>query len=368
MLIIFGLMSCSKLLDNNDVQVSVSSLKEDDPVIFKRDPHVQDSLDKVFLAKYLDYTPLTSFEKDSIAKNQINEHVKGLTSLSYGEGPEYTDWSGLIHLKKFWAYNSELQHSHNVTTLDLPSDWVLVGGGAQTWGFDPDANGAFLTESRPTVNNNGWRGGSKDHAVTCMHALYVYAIGMKITGVDPEYLRSNIYYGKSNPSAPNNLPTASKVIPWNYHLTGGGAFDSNEGYGNMLIESYPQGILGGYQWIVKGKAHKRSAPSTIEAYAIGIKDISYPGVGYIRTSYTSTVESTPGWHDFGPLWCYCPPINGQALTCPGAIITYEGWGRMLMSLYPALDIPDSQTSSRDCYYVDGGSNFAYAIGIEKRPW
>lgn len=103
----------------------------------------------------------------------------------------------------------------------------------------------------------------------------------------------------------------------------------------------------------------------VQAYAIGIRDIQYPGVGYILTSYTSYITQTGveyPYHNYGPLWCDVPNITGFALTNPGGIVAYNGWGRMMMELWP------SSLGSRDCYYNDSCTNQAYAMGIEKRPW
>jgi hypothetical protein len=53
-----------------DLTKEIKTLSSNDNAnMLIRDPHIQDSLDKVFLTKYLDYTPLTQFELDSIAKN-----------------------------------------------------------------------------------------------------------------------------------------------------------------------------------------------------------------------------------------------------------------------------------------------------------
>jgi len=361
--ILFLVISCTKQPDNVLTKEIITLSSIDNVKTLIRDSKVQDSLDKIFLAKYLDYTPLTPFEIDSIAKNQKPSSAKSIAVI-YGDWPEYTDYSGWIHLKVFYAYTTtELQHQF--LSRDLPSDWVLVGGGAMTFDYDPiNENGAFLTQSRPdpVTNYTSWIAASKDHSIPCTHNLYVFAIGMKITDYDPAELRSNICYIQSPLSSPaSNLPTAQIYVPWDYQLIGGGAYDSNVGYGNMLIESYPNGPW----WVVKGKAHKRSAPSQVQAYAIGIRNIQYPGVGYILTSYTSLIthtgESYP-YHNYGPLWCDVPEITGTALTCPGGIVTYDGWGRMFMELWP------SSLGSNDCYYNDSGTNQAYAMGIQKRPW
>jgi hypothetical protein len=355
-LILFLVISCLKQPEM-DLTKEIKTLSSNDNAnMLIRDPHIQDSLDKVFLTKYLDYTPLTQFELDSIAKNlKPTSSGKGVL---YFDWPEYTDWSGWIHIKVRVNETSSPAHAQDLL-VTLPDDWVLVGGGVEAIIPGSDlctTNGAFISASYP--DGNGWHGHSKDHAISYLHNIRVYAIGMKIAKdgfvYDPADLRSN------------DLPHASCTIPNGYQLIGGGGLDNYSGYGNMLIESYPNSFYPspGSNWYVKGKAHKRSDPSPIRAYAIGIKDIQYPGVGYIRTGYTSLITySSEGYCSplWGPLYCDMPSISGYALTCPGGIVTYNGWGRMFQEIWP------SSLGSNDCYYNDTGNNQAIGIGIEKNP-
>lgn len=362
------LISCSKPSNNDSDQTPIHLLKDNVSLLTNRDFHVQDSLDKIFLAKYLDYTPLTQYEKDSITKSQIPNSPKGMVVYDW---PEYTDWSGWIHIKVREQSTTGINNLQDLA-VDLPEDWVLVGGGAEVIIPESDictSNGAFITASYPY--NNGWRGKSKAHALPYEHNLRVYAIGMKIAKdgfvYDPAELRSNIVYNSTDwSSIYSDLPQTLCYIPDGYQLIGGGGLDENLGYGNMLIESYPNSAypFPGSNWYVKGKAHKRSAPSRIKAYAIGIRDIEYPGVGYIQTVYTNLVTyMSEGYCSpfAGPLFCDMRSILGYALTCPGGRVTYKGWGRMIMEIWP------NSLGSNDCSYSDSGENHAIGLGIEKKP-
>jgi len=60
-----------------------------------------------------------------------------------------------------------------------------------------------------------------------------YAIGMRIDGVDPAYLRSKIHI-LSITGATNSWPYASVSVPDNCLLIGGGAKDNWTSYGNLL--------------------------------------------------------------------------------------------------------------------------------------
>lgn len=274
-----------------------------------------------------------------------------------GEYPEYQDYSGLIHLKVFYIYNTT-KVQHPILNISVTDDYAMVGGGAYAFGYT--GNGAFLTESRP-LNSTTWQGQSKDHIVKDPHNLKVFAIGMRIDGVDPAYLRSKIHIMENTSDPPSDLPQTAATVPENCLLIGGGAWDNYYGFGNLLISSFPYDIT----WQVGGKAYRRSDPAQITAYAIGIENISYPTVGYLQTTVRQTTEIAEG----GQRYCYAPVWDGYALTCPGGYCTYSWWGRMLVALYPQDLFPGSQVISKDTPgYGDLGSNSAFALGIQKRPY
>src|ERR1035437_957506 len=303
------------------------------------------SRDTMVLSKYLIYKPLTAHEKDSLAKMASkNSTLVGNAAYVTNslEGPEYTDYSGQIHFQVF----------------SVTSNYAMVGGGALVYGYS--GNGAFLTESRP-INSTTWEGQSKDHIIPDPHYLKVYAIGMRIDNVDPNYLRSKIHI-TSNTSSFSNSPWTTVNVTDNCILIGGGAFDDyGAGYGNMLTSSNPSGV----QWQVSGQAYRRSDPTQITAYAIGIENISYPTVGYLQT----TVHQTTVPISSGPGYCYSQVFDGYALTCPGGVSTNHLTGRMLVGLYPQDLYPGAQAISKDTPgFADYGNLSAYALGIQKRPY
>ena len=92
----------------------------------------------------------------------------------------YNDWSNTVHTivvrEQLGNYQS------NSWYADIPSDYVLIGGGAYTVNTETNGGG-YVTASYPDFNNNRWRASSKDHHVVDQHTLYVYAIGLKLDGV-----------------------------------------------------------------------------------------------------------------------------------------------------------------------------------------
>jgi len=346
--ILFVFFSCSKEnLDKKEDQAFKISTESRSTII----PNL-DSIVKMNAGAFL-ASNLTAQEIDSLIKVISTEHGKSNQTIT-AEGPEYTDWSGLLHLKYWYATTSQ-SHIPELS-VSVGSDYVLVGGGAYTSG-----NNGFLTKSMPDEYLTTWTGKSKDHLTPNLHTLTVYAIGMKIDGVSSDYLRSKMQVFPAV-SGKVNHPETQVTIPSNYLLVGGGAWDYWEddmGYGNMLVSSYP---YGSNTWKVSGKDHRRADPSVIYAYAIGIENISFPNVGYLQVGYSTGYSTTSG-----RLCTTTATVpTGWALTGPGGLVVYNnpGYGRMITSMYP-YSTTTSYLGSRDSYYTDGGYQYVYALRIQK---
>jgi hypothetical protein len=352
--VIFTIISCSKnsnsLFNENSTMLELNSTTQLTNLNLK---------DTTSYSKYLNYKPLTAHEKDSI--NRISsQKISSTVNAAYGiltlQGPEYTDYSGLIHFQVFSAISTKTNHP--LITVSVTSNYAMVGGGALVYGYS--GNGAFLTESRP-LSSTTWQAQSKDHIIADPHYLKVFAIGMRIDNVDPAYLRSKIHI-VSNTSAYSENPGTSVSVPANCILVGGGAFDNYvNGYGNMLKFSFPIAN----EWNAGGQSYRRSDPCQITAYAIGIEDISYPTVGYLQTTLNQTTVGCLN----GLQYCYAPVNSGFALTCPGGYSSNHLTGRMLVGLYPQDAFPGSQAMSNDTPgFGDYGSLSSYALGLQKRPY
>jgi hypothetical protein len=341
--VLLVIVSCSK--ENNDqkeLQTKTSSAE--------LKLSTADSIAKMNAGAYLKST-ITAIELDSIAKIRSIKTHGSARSARYGS--EYTDWSGLIHFQIF----SETSDPGNYCekTASVGSDWVLVGGGARTTGGNGD--GSFLTASYPNTELTTWNAKSQAHIFADIHTLYVYAIGMKIDGVSPDYLRANMQVF-SQPSSVMNHPNISATVTSDYLMIGGGANDQCSGYGNMLTASYPSGSN---TWTAAGKDHRRADPSIIIAYAIGIKNISYPNVGYLQVGYTLDYAN-----GYGYVQKTTNPPTGWATTCCGAFLDYgSGAGRMIESNSPTSTTSYVLCESKDQTYTDNCSNYVYAMRLQK---
>jgi hypothetical protein len=355
--ILLLLISCSKEIAEKKEDQTTKNAIEDKSSVNKLN---LDSIAKMNAGAFLK-SNITQSEIDSIIKISSRLSSKSLTSTT--DTIEHYTVSDYIHFVIVSNTTYPTAYNHPSLAVGVPDGYVLVGGGAHAFdntGSYPIINaGAFLTESRPNGSLTYWKGSSKDHITADPHYLTVYAIGMKIDGVTPAYLRSQISLD-SAVSGSTNHPEVDVSVPEGYLLIGGGAFDNyGTGYGNMLVRSYPTSST---TWYVFGKDHRRADPCTITAYAIGINNVSFPNVGYIQTEYIYEEDYVA----YGYNEAKTPVSEGWALACCGGNVTYNGIGRLMVSLRP--DIPswgsyDVSLWSGDNGNISAGSNFAYAVRI-----
>ncbi|MEW7277560.1 hypothetical protein ABW636_03090 [Aquimarina sp. 2201CG1-2-11] len=281
-----------------------------------------------------------------IATNNANQTLKnGQKSSS-----EFSDWSGKVTVKTFFAESGPSSHNNNAIAHVDP-DYVLVGGGAFT---NYRGVGALLTESRPSENLTDWIASSKDHLRVDSHTLTVYAIGLKLEGVSADQLRQYIKLSKrtsSGQSHPNTFATVTN----GYTLIGGGAKVNWSGAGNLLVHSYPSGS----SWYVKSKDHLRGNPASITAYAIGIKrDI--PNFGRLNIA-TNSNRAYANNNQVGVSTSFIP--NGWVVTCPGGRTSFNGVGRLLTMIKPTHN--SVTVRSKDHIRPDSGNIWSYAVRVQK---
>lgn len=321
---------------------------------------------------WLSFILVSCSEEQPINKgsSEIKQHANANSGARISASGEYSfhDWSGQIEILTQFA-NDGIDRQINHVQHQLPSDFVLIGGGATTSNV---LAGALLTESRPDWANNTWVVSSKSHIDSDPHILTVYAVGIKIAGVSAESLRSVMTYKVSDASS----SSSSQSKPWAYAqinspfiLIGGGAKVNNPDadWGNMLVYSYPSG----QGWFVGSKDHINADPATITAYAIGIQDF-IPGFGYIDVNMLQDDRTVS--NGTNTLSYNLADNNGYVNASVGALEDYNpaGWGRMLTQMRPWERIPNTNTASafvesKAHKKICSGTLHIYLKMIRKRP-
>jgi hypothetical protein len=151
--------------------------------------------------------------------------------------------------------------AHPTMQVDLPDEFVVVGGGART---NYAGAGSLLFASYPTPDLRGWIASAKDHLTSDPVTITVWAIGLKKSFLQGAGMTVKSFYTSSPIS---NHPSTTFTVP-NFYLTGIGARVNWNGAGNLLTASYPQDRQ---TVLAAGKDHIIGDPSTITAYAIGFQ-------------------------------------------------------------------------------------------------
>jgi hypothetical protein len=240
--------------------------------------------------------------------------------------------------------------------LDCSVDpgFALVGGGARTVYTN---DGAFLTESEYLGDGRTWRARSIDHTVSAPHELEVYAIGLRLEGVNARHLR-NMMSGWAI-GAPSDSITSSTP----QRAVSGGVSVTTSSPGRMITRIKP--VTGG--WSAAGKDHIVPAPlnvvlsvrlmptGIIEGF--GALDLTFRtgSPNSVSTGISSSVAlATTGWAIVG--------YGGEATWNAGTA------GRMLLGMGPeGTNIRRARAQSKDHWQVSGGSTTVYFQEMRKTP-
>lgn len=272
-----------------------------------------------------------------------------------------SDWSGQVQTSTWVSITNPSEDPSAVCTVD--PGFVCIGGGAYADYFP--GYGALLTETRPLSDLTGWVASSKDQLVPDTHTLYVYAIGIRLIGnngqIIPASTLSSLMLVQNSLSAVSERPSATATLPAGYQLLGGGAqINFGSGQGNLLTKSVPTNASPA-SWTVQSKDLGLADACTITAFVIGIQTQSIPNFGTLFTGLPQgQVVSTPtGAHSAA-----LAADAGFVLACPGAVSTFNGFGRMLSSL-----VPDGSTAmtttSKDQGTADTGTLQPFLVEVEK---
>jgi hypothetical protein len=152
---------------------------------------------------------------------------------------------------------------HPEAETGVPSDdFVLIGGGFRV---DWHGNGNLGTASFPSTEFS-WKARSKDHNVSDPSNLRVFAICIK-RNLPVGSVTVSITKAESG-QAPH--PAAVATVSPGFALVGGGAEVHWNGNRNLLWKLEPSTTLD-QSFSAASKDHEVSDPSTITAYAMGIR-------------------------------------------------------------------------------------------------
>ncbi len=299
---------------------------------------------------------------DASTPNKVGNPVAGspnrlLYSLSVGTRKifEQTDASGKVTIAVF-ERTSEEALGHNINfAIRVPDDYVVIGGGGEGKNA-PEGN--LLTASYPNANLTAWLVSTKDHLKADPVAVRGWAIGLKVAGLTPTQLRSNLTVTNATSSNTSTPDVTASLPSLGYVLVGGGFKVDGGDPGNMGTASAPSGSLG---WRARSKDHVVvPSPATTTAYAIGLRR-RILGVGRLESSVSSTLSGVANH----PTATVSTPA-GYALAGCGAFVNWSGVGSLLWQIQPMV-VGGGRTgcsaSAKDHIQQSTASIYGYAIGL-----
>jgi hypothetical protein len=206
--VLLVIVSCSK--ENNDQKELQTKTSSDELKL-----STADSIAKMNAGAFLKST-ITEKEMDSIADIKSKSVTAVMKSESESGSYSYSDTSETIYIVVNCKRTVNALENPKIS-VSVDDGYVLVGGGA--FADDQSGKGVFLTKSWPDDGLTTWSAESKSHIVSNPHYLTVYAMGMKIVGISPDYVRSKMCIRKDS-SAKINHPSISITLPSNYLMLG----------------------------------------------------------------------------------------------------------------------------------------------------
>jgi hypothetical protein len=311
-----------------------------------------------------------------------------------------SDLSGLVSTGVWKRLSPGAAAASNRVTVEVPADFIAVGGGAvgQEW-----PQGALVMESyqSDTMGGSGvgnwrrWTAKTADLTNPDPHRATAYAIGMRITGLHARDLAPLL---KVVPQvaypAMAAVPTNQAVIP----IPNRAAY-ADTGFvplsGGVLAQADPSNspyLLGQYVtvtaptyaacpvgetckisaitgWRVESTDHWLDHPGTVQTAILGLPaTVVVSGIAYKvvsrYVSETSAVAAHPAV-DVGGL-------PGYALTGIGAAVDWrdpmlppkaQPPGNLIWKLEPRADLLGASVASKDHLFSSPGSITGYALGI-----
>jgi hypothetical protein len=192
-------------------------------------------------------------------------------SLVYGNNKmvapvaQFKDTSGKITVGVFTHTSSSPSGKFNRDVLEIPDEWVCIGGGGTGW----ENPARFLAASFPS-EKNGWVISCVDRDLSSSGPinLTVYALGLQIAGMSKEDLKGNIKYeGDTEETSGISISIDPK-----FSLLGGGFQTAWEEdpltAGKIVTASFPDSS---FSWKLQSTDLDNQHREAITGCAIGIK-------------------------------------------------------------------------------------------------
>ena len=275
----------------------------------------------------------------------------------------YLDCKGRVESAMWFCLSNSNAEVHTVTCPVGDMSYVAVGGGAMV-NNGSSFPGAFIIDQfvkNPNGARDGFRASSKSHIQSQPHRLFVYVIGLRITGVSRDQMLSNLQETSSSTVGQSGAPETWFQVPSGRILLGGSVF------------------LNWFQGVSPGQLLVGSWLSSSDGF-VGAKtaQLGMPDGLSINASATSIASSINGINLQGKeLWTSTSVGSGvatasvtvprMALTGIGAWADFNGEGRFQFNVGPDLfgDLGKVKAQTKDHLHANGGTTWVNAVGLQE---
>lgn len=213
--------------------------------------------------------PISAQEWDVQAKEHVQSSPVSITAWCAAArvqgGPFPPDTYRIVEA------TSPAAASHPRAEAVLPTDYVLIGGGAKVNWQTPGAMGNLLTASRPGMGES-WVAAAKDHLLPSPATVTAFAIGLHQAflaqlGMSVVRFRAETVDASATPRLRCGVHERQAV------LVAGGAETHWNGAGSLLTGSGLSPTPGGprpWSWLAAGKQHITADPGRITGWALAL--------------------------------------------------------------------------------------------------
>jgi hypothetical protein len=275
---------------------------------------------------------------------------------------EYDSFAAPVHVQIRACTTPNAANEQLEIDCVVDPEYALVGGGANASSAGSNPGSPFLTESRP-FDDRTWRASSSDHIIANAHYLTVFAIGMRLDGVNTQTLRESI--NRKEVRVDGDV-AAAQISLGSVLLSGGARTTPSESAGDnnrFLKSTIPSAY---HEWRASSDDHLLPAEGSTTVWLLEVENSVIEGFGMLEIKQlqapsdytaggfsTSSVQVEPGW----------------ALIGMGASIVDDPnqEGRMFVGIRPGDDSRSVVATSREQIVLSAGATTAYAVQARRRP-
>jgi hypothetical protein len=270
----------------------------------------------------------------------------------------FDDSAAPVHIQIRACKSNAGAAAHQVD-CKVGAEYAVIGGGALPAPSGGNAAKAYVTESRPS-DGRTWRASSVEPS-SLAHDLTVYAIGMRLDGVNTQKLRDSIGWKTASTTSTSVSVSADsgKLL-----LSGGAVTAPGAGVsGNRMLTA--TSWSGGAAWNAQSKPQTGTVSGTTQVTLLQIDKKIIEGFGALEVQNTSgSARSTSGGNQTTSL----SVTSGWALMGLGAVAnTSSGATRRITGIYPDPTGRNVVVNTGDQSGTSAGTTVPYLTQVRKMP-